>query len=49
MAMVLSGLASDVTIEVTLVMAHCRCRVILVIVLPSLAGNGIAEVTLVVA
>jgi hypothetical protein len=45
LAMVLSSPTSDDVVEVTLVVARCRCRVMLVTVLSSHASNGAAEAT----
>jgi hypothetical protein len=43
------SLAGDSAADATLVMARCRCRVMLAMALPSLIGDVAAEATLVVA
>jgi hypothetical protein len=43
--MVLSSSTGDGAAEAMLVMARCRCRVMLAIGLPSHASDGAAEVT----
>jgi hypothetical protein len=45
LATVLPSPTGDGAAEATLVVARCRCRVILTIVLPSHASDGTAEVT----
>jgi hypothetical protein len=44
-AILLLSHAGDGAAEVTLVMAQCRCRVMLVMSMLSHAGNGAAEMT----